>query len=1707
MSTIQTFADGESMASVRAKINANAENLNNDKAERTELAAETARAAVAELALQNNIDQKATTTDIAAAVAVERSRAMLAESVLDAQKMDRAQAVEFATAAQGVLADTAIQPADMLAYQRKLTPGTNINIIDNVISALDGGGGGTTNYNALSNRPMINGVTLQGNQSAAALGLATATQGARADTALQTETDPVYNADKPYIALKSELPNPANFATAAQGAKADNIVTNGAGDLFLADDGVYKTPSGSGSFPPVGGVVKSDLAQGVRDSLDRADTSLQTETDPVFNAARSSLALKSELPTNTSDLTNDGEDGTHPFITAEDLDDVTGVIDIDYTALMALPNTETNGKVYSTTNDPLDDTTPVPNAVEEAPINGTLYGRKDTVWAEAASPAQVATAKAEAITAANAYTDNEIANVNNLGTFRGNYGTLALIPTNISAFVAIHVNDFVEITADETHGGANTRYRVGSIAGNGNITWSYNGILNIDTSGKMNLVSPVVAGNFATLNSGGQAVDSGKKPADFQLAIAATGTANLLTAPVAAGGQPGTVPISDFIKATRFSYTPIGTTFLDLFQELATVSDYRTSVLVQNNWQRNASDKPTGILDSANAEVEIIRYGNGGEMRIKNANVTDSFSYMRAAVINSGVWSWMTTYWTEYANNNNSVMALPALVVPVGASLESDIAANIVKYKNGYVQNLVNTQNYTDAPLGVQSLTMLEVLKSNGGRAIVRMTENYEGTRVWTRSIAQGGTWSTEWAQFTLSTPAAHTITASTVGHTIKTNIQSNQNGVVCLNFRGQNTINSAQHVYDTNVTCRVNSNGTISANYFHQYNKMRSMRQCVAYVDTDSTWTFFLGHDSRYIKVEAEATFYASAAYSTAVPYANTAMPNRVTNITAQTAYPATSLSGYSIVGEAYMFDSLTRADMVRTVYIATGDGDNNNFQAPAGTRAQSYKTIARALTTLPKGSNITIQINKNVAPLTGVGSSAITTYASGTSYAVGARCTYNGYVYEAVVATQGTAPTIAMTTPWKHVNLVTTTHGAYDLATTYAVGNTVEYNGLTYYSLKASNTGNTPVASTDSTSYWTVCGEYNPVVTDSTPSIQQFGSVTLQNGDGNIKIIFQTGLTLSQNKIISCSAQLCIAGTMTASYIGSVVCSGIMEANAVTYSYFDIVRHTAVVRSFGAIDASYGGSVAFGAAVNAGTYINSTNVGSVTFSAAVTAGTYVNIGAAGSYYFGGAVTAAYIAVASSAKVTFIGNVTVNTDNLTRVGINVNNGSEVVLYATTTINGFAGANTGSGIYSNTGSKVKLYGTVAIGGFRENIITGNAGEVENYAILTLNKPATNTTATCYAIQVNARSSFKNYKGATITRNGGLTDNINAAGTYIDYTNDMNVSMSTYAVPANSNLLNDITAWRANGVKCSFSRHLTNAANYTDVPVGIYTTNCLLEVIFSPSNTVCLVRLTEHAGNRRRRWENVINAAGTAWIGWVEIVAALTTLTAGDIQGFSTWAALIATLPNGSYTLPTQVSAYTDGPLNQPTSNLPAGPFQPANCRLTIEGSTDGFCDVRITSGGGSDVPVQYWRPFQRNWTTPSSSAWANSSKWQSDFKTNEKSWVANQEYDFGDGTYGKRVTGNIVGVAGAAVATTLVSSTSPTWKFISCDGNFQRGIGAGGQVSVGDTLLAIGGTAVLCQSSIYMNDAGTAISLISISDQARVGTTNNAFDVWIRYSK
>ena len=116
-----------------------------------------------------------------------------------------------------------------------------------------GGGGGTTDYTDLDNKPKINNVTLTGNKTTADLGLFSG--------------DYTDLTNKPTIPTKvSDLTNDAGYITSVPVTS----VNNQTGDVVLdaEDVGAYSLPSG--------GIPKSDLASSVRTSLGKADTALQT---------------------------------------------------------------------------------------------------------------------------------------------------------------------------------------------------------------------------------------------------------------------------------------------------------------------------------------------------------------------------------------------------------------------------------------------------------------------------------------------------------------------------------------------------------------------------------------------------------------------------------------------------------------------------------------------------------------------------------------------------------------------------------------------------------------------------------------------------------------------------------------------------------------------------------------------------------------------------------------------------------------------------------------------------------------------------------------------------------------------------------------------------------------------------------------------------------------------------------------------------------------------------------------------------------------------------------------------------------------------------------------------------------------------------------------------------------------------------------------
>lgn len=90
--------------------------------------------------------------------------------------------------------------------QEKLVAGDNITIVGNVISSTGGGPGGSTDLSSYAKKADVE-AALEGKQDIIS-DLDAIRQGAqKGSTALQSESDPVYLADKPKIALKVEIPD------------------------------------------------------------------------------------------------------------------------------------------------------------------------------------------------------------------------------------------------------------------------------------------------------------------------------------------------------------------------------------------------------------------------------------------------------------------------------------------------------------------------------------------------------------------------------------------------------------------------------------------------------------------------------------------------------------------------------------------------------------------------------------------------------------------------------------------------------------------------------------------------------------------------------------------------------------------------------------------------------------------------------------------------------------------------------------------------------------------------------------------------------------------------------------------------------------------------------------------------------------------------------------------------------------------------------------------------------------------------------------------------------------------------------------------------------------------------------------------------------------------------------------------------------------
>ena len=189
--------------------------------------------------------------------------------------------------------------------------GTNITL-DQEGSTLTinstGGSGGTSNYNALTNKPKINNVELNGNKTSSDLGIQpagnyaleseipTKTSDLTNDSGFitgYTETDPtvpshVKNITQANITSwnnKSDFSGNYNDLTNKPTIPSEVTETTVSNWGFTKNTGTYSKPST--------GIPKADLASAVQTSLDKADTALQSHQDISGKANKISVVQTS----------------------------------------------------------------------------------------------------------------------------------------------------------------------------------------------------------------------------------------------------------------------------------------------------------------------------------------------------------------------------------------------------------------------------------------------------------------------------------------------------------------------------------------------------------------------------------------------------------------------------------------------------------------------------------------------------------------------------------------------------------------------------------------------------------------------------------------------------------------------------------------------------------------------------------------------------------------------------------------------------------------------------------------------------------------------------------------------------------------------------------------------------------------------------------------------------------------------------------------------------------------------------------------------------------------------------------------------------------------------------------------------------------------------------------------------------------------------
>jgi hypothetical protein len=114
-------------------------------------------------------------------------------------------------------------------------------------------------------------------------------------------------------------------------------------------------------------------------------------------------------------------------------------------------------------------------------------------------------------------------------------------------------------------------------------------------------------------------------------------------------------------------------------------------------------------------------------------------------------------------------------------------------------------------------------------------------------------------------------------------------------------------------------------------------------------------------------------------------------------------------------------------------------------------------------------------------------------------------------------------------------------------------------------------------------------------------------------------------------------------------------------------------------------------------------------------------------------------------------------------------------------------------------------------------------------------------------------------------------------------------------------------------------------------------------------------------------------------------------------------------------------------------------------------------------------------------------------------------WVADQEYDFGNGLYGKRIAGTITVAANTQNILPVVASG--VTSIVDSGGCIGEGDTATPAIaSVGHNVVTSSGTVVLSSDVRLVNSTG-ALNIASRSANTRSNNPNSRYDIWVRYTK